>query len=309
MNKPLIVFLVGPTAAGKTETAIHLAKKLSAEIISCDSMQIYKGMDIISCLAQPALRKKTKHHLIDFVDPRKDYDVCRWRRRAQQVVRGIIRRKKLALFTGGTGLYMSVFIDGLFADPAKDRKLRLRLEGLAEKKGSVYLHGRLRSVDPEAAARIHPNDARRIIRALEVHQATGKKISELQKNRRGLSAEYRIRIFCLDMDRRSLYRRIDERVERMFEEGLLGEVKKLLKLRLGRTAGFAIGIRELKDYLSGKYDLEAAKELIKRNTRRFAKRQLTWFRKDKRIERVKVAANEAPVHVAGRIFKKLNHLK
>ncbi len=284
MKKEEIFFLIGPTAVGKTETAVYLAKKLNAEIISCDSMQIYKGMDIITSKPSKTLRRKIPHHLIDVLSAAKDYNVSKYRKDAVKIIKDIFSRRKIPLFVGGTGLYMSVLIDGIFEIKTQDKALRKKLYKQAQLKGSNYLYSRLKKVDPEAAVKIHPNDTKRIIRALEVFEITGKPISELQRLRKGLSENYDIVIFGLNMDRKKLYIKIDERVDKMFRKGLVCEVKKLLKSKLSKTASCAIGIKELKGYFDGMYDLAAAKRLIKRNTRNYAKRQLTWFRKDKRIK-------------------------
>ena len=184
--------------------------------------------------------------------------------------------------------------------------MRKKLYNQLEREGSESLYRELKEVDARAAERIHPNDAKRIIRALEVFKTCGNTISFLQKQRTGLSRDYDIKIFCLNMDRDELYKRIDKRVERMFREGLLDEVRRLLRLKLSKTAAYAIGIREIKGYLEGLYDLKEAKRLIKRNTRAYAKRQLTWFRKDKRITWLDVGAKESPQSVADRILKEIN---
>jgi tRNA dimethylallyltransferase len=306
MPKPRIVFLVGPTAAGKSKVAIHLAKHIRAEIISCDSMQIYKGMRIVSCLADKTSLKTIKHHLIESVSPCREFNVYLFLRQAEKLVKEIIKKGKTPLFVGGTGLYMSALIDGLFPEAGCDQSIRGRLSAICKKKGSFFLHQKLTRVDPAAAGKIHPNDARRIIRALEVYEATGKKISELQKQRKGLSVDYDVRIFCLNMDRNSLYQNINKRVDDMFGAGLVEEVKKLLKLKLSRTALYAIGIREIAGLLGASYDPETAKELIKANTRRYAKRQLTWFRKDKRIKWIKLNKKESAYRTAQKIWKKLS---
>lgn len=302
--KEKIFFVVGPTASGKTAAAAILAKRMGAEIISCDSMQVYKGMEIITSKPAAALRKKVPHHLIGVVSLAKDYDVSCYRRAALKKVRDILKRGKIPLFAGGTGLYMSVLLDGIFKTKASDPLLRSRLYKSARDSGSVYLYNRLLRVDPAAARKIHPNDTRRLIRALEVFTTTGKPISELQKNRCGLYADYEVKILCLDLPRERLYRRIEERAEQMFKKGLLDEVKKLLPGKLSRTASAAIGIKELKGYFEGQYDLAEAKRLIKFNTRRYAKRQLTWFRKDKRIKWVKLTGNESPKETADKLWKK-----
>lgn len=303
--KEKVIFIVGPTAVGKSETAIYLAKKLNAEIVSCDSMQIYKDMGIISSMPPPRLRRKAKHHLIGCINPEREYNVVKYRRQATGELCKIIKKGRVPLFVGGTGHYMSILIDGIFEGGSGNIKIRNRLYREAETSGSRSLHRKLQKIDPEAAGKIHPNDTKRVIRALEVFEATGKPISELQKERKGLSDKYDIKIFCLNMKRANLYKRIDARVEGMFKSGLIREVKRLLKYRLSKTASCAIGIRELKGFLDGAYDLDEAKRLVKRNTRQYAKRQLTWFRKDKRIRWIEVCEKERPADVAKRIWKEL----
>lgn len=303
--KKEIIFIVGPTAAGKTETAVYLAKKLNAEIISCDSIQIYKDMDIISSMPPARLRKKAKHHLIDCVSPEREYNVVKYRGKAMAEINKIMKKGKIPLFVGGTGHYMSVLIDGIFKGASGNIKIRNRLYREAEISGSRSLHRKLQKIDTEAAGKIHPNDTKRIIRALEVFEATGRPISELQKERKGLCDRYDIKIFCLNMERAKLYKRIDARVDKMFKSGLIREVKRLLKYRLSKTASCAIGIRELKGFFDGSYDLEEAKRLVKRNTRQYAKRQLTWFRKDKRVRWIEICEKEKPADAAKRIWNEL----
>ncbi|MDP2938125.1 MAG: tRNA (adenosine(37)-N6)-dimethylallyltransferase MiaA [Candidatus Omnitrophota bacterium] len=303
--KPRIIFLVGPTAIGKTEIAVAIAKKINAEIISCDSMQVYKGMDIITSKPPFALRRTTPHHLISAISPDKEYNVSRYYKDVVRKIKEILKRGKIPLIVGGTGLYMSILIDGIFKSSASSKVIRNRLYRQAERLGNEYLYNRLKDIDPEATSKIHPHDTKRIVRALEVFEATGQPISKLQKQRKGLSQDYDIKIFGLNMPREKLYQKIEERVERMFTNGLVDEAKRLLKLKLSKTAAYAIGIKELKGYLDGLYDLDEAKRLIKRNTRLYAKRQLTWFRKDKRISWFGVGEKETPASVANRIFKKL----
>ncbi|MDD5669717.1 MAG: tRNA (adenosine(37)-N6)-dimethylallyltransferase MiaA [Candidatus Omnitrophica bacterium] len=305
-TKPLVVFLAGPTAVGKTRVSEAAARLLNAEIISCDSMQVYTGLDILSSKLPPALRKKIPHYLIDCVSPDKEYDVSRYRREAVRKIKEICARGRVPLFVGGTGLYMSVVIDGLFNAGKPDEKVRAKLSKLLNDKGNEFLYHYLKRVDPEAAGKIHPHDTKRVIRALEVFETTGTPISVLQKQRKGLARFYDIRIFCLNMDREVLYRRINERVERMFRQGVLNEVVRLLSLRLSKTAYQAIGIRELERYCKRECPLEEAKEAMKHNTRLYAKRQLTWFRKDKRIQWVEISENDKPLQIAKRIVKEIN---
>ncbi|MGA2775537.1 MAG: tRNA (adenosine(37)-N6)-dimethylallyltransferase MiaA [Candidatus Omnitrophota bacterium] len=304
--RPEIVFLMGPTAAGKTDTAVYLAEKLNSEIVSCDSMQIYKDMDIMTSKPVGCVLKKTRHHLIGVVSPENEYNVSKYRLDALRAIKKIIKRGKVPLFVGGTGLYMTILLDGIFNLKVKSQKMRERLYKQAEKSGSAYLHKKLQKIDPDAAAKIHPNDLKRIIRALEVYEVTGKPISMLQKNRHGLWDEYGVKIFCLDMERGKLYNRIDSRVEKMFKKGLIKEAKRLLNMKLSRTASAAIGLKEVKGYLEGSYGLQETKELMKRNTRQYAKKQLTWFRKDKRIQWINVAQNDTPAKITERIWKGIN---
>jgi len=281
---PRIIFLVGPTAAGKTELAAKVAKQLNAEIISCDSMQIYKGMEILSSHPSRPELKKVCHHLLAEVSPDKEFNVSKYRSLALKKIKEVIKKGKLPLFVGGSGLYMSVVIDGIFKDKAGDKKVRQKFYQEAARLGSKYIHEKLRKVDPRAAAKIHPNDTKRIVRALEVFEVTGKPISELQATRIGLEDEYEIKIFGLGLPREKLDQRINQRVDKMFRQGLVKEVKKLLRLKLSKTSRYAIGINEIKGYLEGLYSLDEAKELIKKNTRKYSRRQMTWFRKDKRIK-------------------------
>ena len=306
MDKPEIIFLVGPTASGKTQIAVYLAKRLCAEIISCDSMQIYKGMDILSAKPGAGLKKKIPHHLIGVVPVEKEYNVSRFRDQALKKAKALLKKNKLPLFVGGTGLYVSILLDGIFKSVPVNKRLRGRLLREAQRSGGKALYLKLKQCDPQAAARIHAHDTRRIIRALEVFRATGKPISQLQRSRRGLRGDYSVRIFCLDLPREELYRRIDCRVERMFRQGAVREVRGLLKKKIGRTASYAIGIRQIKGYLENSYGLEEAKELVKKNTRNFAKRQLTWFRKDKAIEWVRLRGDESPKNAAEKIIAAVN---
>ncbi|MCX5705443.1 MAG: tRNA (adenosine(37)-N6)-dimethylallyltransferase MiaA [Candidatus Omnitrophica bacterium] len=303
--KPQIIFLVGPTAVGKTEIALYLAKKLKAEIISCDSMQIYKGMDIIASKPSLGQLKTIPHYLISTIPSEKAYNVSQYRKDALKIIKEIVKRKKIPLFVGGTGLYMAILINGIFELDTQGSKIRKKLQKIALNKGSDYLHKELHKVDPEAAEKIHHHDAKRIIRALEVFKLTGKSITALQKLRHGLKDDYDIKIFCLDIKREELYKRIDERVDRMFKQGLVNEARRLLKKNLSKTAACAIGLNELKGYFAGIYGQDVAKHFMKRNSRRYAKRQLTWFRKDKSIQWVKIKEMDKPKEITKKILMKI----
>ncbi|MDD4899251.1 MAG: tRNA (adenosine(37)-N6)-dimethylallyltransferase MiaA [Candidatus Omnitrophica bacterium] len=305
MPKEKIIFIVGPTASGKSVVAVQLAKRIKGEIISCDSMQVYKMMPILTSQPTLGLRKQVKHHLIATVAPAIEYNVSQYRREALKKISQIQKKKKIPVFVGGTGLYMSVLLHGIFEQQEVNPKIRESLLKQAKKFGSVYLYRKLEKADPQAAAKIHPHDAKRIIRALEVFQATGKPISVLQKTRKGLNHDYEVKIFGLNLPREKLYTRIEERVDRMLEQGLEKEVKKLLKSKLSRTAQFAIGIKELAGYLHGEYGWEEAVRMMKQNTRHYAKRQLTWFRKEKAIQWINLTGKEKPQEVAVKLWKKL----
>jgi len=307
MYRSQIIFIVGPTAVGKSRVAFELAKKINAEIISCDSMQIYKGMDIIASYPPAKLQRKVAHHLVSVVSPGREFNVNQYRRRALGLLRRILKKGKPVIFVGGTGLYMSVLIDGIFKGGKENKRLRNRLYQLAEKNGALYIYKKLVKVDPDAAKKIHPHDRKRIVRALEVYQSTGKPISVLQRQRRGLADDYDIKSFYLDLNRQELYRRIDSRLQGMFEDGLIKEVKRLLETRLSRTASCAIGIKELQEYICGRGDLESTKELIKRNTRNYAKRQISWFKRDKRIKWIRVSNSDKPEEIVRRICQMTRH--
>ncbi len=303
--KEKVIFIVGPTAVGKSEVAVALARKLNAEIISCDSMQVYKGMDILTSKPSQAMRGKIRHHLVDILTPEKEYNVSVYRREALKHMKAIVKKGKIPLLVGGTGLYMSILIDGIFKVKAQNKKIREKLYKELEKYGKERLYARLKKVDPEAAGKIHPNDARRIIRALEVFESTGKTITSLKSQRKGLGEKYAIKVFCLNMERQALRDRIKKRVDKMFARGLALEVKRLLKRKLSKTALQAIGIKELKGYFDGEYDLVRAKELMTTSTCQYAKRQLTWFRKDKRIHWVEVGSKESPQSITKKIINKI----
>ena len=304
--KKKIIFLVGPTAAGKSLVALELGKRINVEIISCDSMQVYKELNIASDKVPKSIRRKIPHYLIDVISVSKNYNVSDYRKQAVKAIEKIHDKGKLPLVVGGSGLYMKVLLDGIFQEGKSDKKIRDRLYNLAKKYGKNYLFKRLLKVDPKASAKIHPHDLRRIVRALEIYEATKKPISQLQKDTKGLFQDYDIRLFGLNIDRSKLYERINQRVDEMFKKGLVGEIKKVLKKKLSTTAAKIIGIQEIKNYLDNKYSEDQIKDLIKRNTRHYAKRQLTWFRKEKRIHWIKVKEKEKPVSVAKKIISCFN---
>ena len=296
------VFLIGPTASGKSSVGLCLAELIDGEIISLDSMQLWRTMDIGTAKPTPDERARVPHHIIDLLDPSESFSVARYVDLACEAVVAIAARGRAPLFVGGTALYLKALTAGLFEGPAADWALRARLRETAEERGPQFLHEQLRCVDPAAADRIHPNDLRRIIRALEVYEKTGRPISELQQQWGGAHAEESPPIFGIERERDDLYDRINRRVDQMMAEGFLDEVRRVLGHRPGREASQALGYKELIAHLRGEMpDLDEAVELIKRNTRRFAKRQLTWFRAFPQIIWFEAAPDDPPEEVAGRI--------
>lgn len=284
MKRPQVIVIVGPTAVGKTAYAIKLAKELRGEIISADSMQVYKRMDIISQKPSGKELKEVPHHLIGFLNPEDEYSAAIFSKSAQEIIRNIIERNQVPIITGGSGLYIKALVDGIFPSKGKDVHLRESLLCLAEEKGNLYLYKKLEELDQEAARKIHLNDSKRIIRAIEICELDKSTKTSLSERTKGIKDEYDVRIFGLILDRRDLYDRIDKRVDLMFRKGLVREVGKLLRRRNPSvTAMQALGIKEVKGYIKKEYDLQKAKDMLKRNTRRFAKRQLTWFRANKHI--------------------------
>lgn len=284
-RQPLLV-LVGPTAVGKTELSLVIAERYGCEIISGDSMQVYRGMDIGTAKATPEERARIPHHLIDIRDPHEPFSVSDFQQLAKTAIQEIASRGKLPFVVGGTGLYIqSLCYHYDFPEGGADEAYRRELRRYAEEHGKEALHEKLRGIDPETAERLHPNDVRRVIRALELYRATGVTMSEhLRRQRR--TSPYRLCMIGLTMDRGRLYRRIEQRVDRMIEAGLVEEVAALLKKGCTEqtTAMQGLGYKEIAAYLNGHLTLAEAVETLKRNTRRFAKRQLSWFRRMEDIQ-------------------------
>jgi tRNA dimethylallyltransferase len=273
-------FLTGPTASGKSAVGTELARRLDAEIISLDSMTLYRGMDIGTAKPTAEQRRQVAHHLIDVLEPWQEYSLAQYLSAAHRCVEEIAARGRPALFVGGTPLYLKGLLRGIFEGPPADWELRRRLADDARQRGGALLHRRLAEVDAAAARRLHPNDTRRIIRALEVYEKTGRPISQWQKQfQTGRPAEH-CRVFVLDWPRPALYARIDQRVEAMFTEGLVEEVRNLLAQSqpLSKTARQAVGYREVIEHLGGGRQLTDTIALLQRHTRQLAKRQATWFR-------------------------------
>lgn len=279
-----VLVLIGPTAVGKTELSLSMAERLSAEIVSADSMQVYQGMDIGTAKASLAERKRIPHHLLDVVNPDETFNVADYVALAEEVLASLQVKQVVPIITGGTGLYIDALLDGfLFPDATADPKIRQQLEAEA-KINPLSLHKELEKVDPVSANKFHPNDLRRIIRALEVYRRTGEPISELQKKKQSSDRPYNPLYIGITRHRPELYNRVNKRVDQMIEAGLVDEVRTLLELYPHQpTALQALGYKEIAWYLQGELSLQEAVELLKRDTRRYAKRQLSWFKRNQRI--------------------------
>ena len=285
MKRPLII-LAGPTAVGKTAASIRLAKAIGAEIISADSMQVYRHMDIGSAKIRQEEMEGVPHYLIDVLEPEEEFNVVRFQQMAKAAAEEIYAKGKIPLVAGGTGFYIQALLYDIdFTENDGDTSYRRSLEKTAEEKGGEYLHAMLREADPKAAEEIHPHNIKRMIRALEFHHQTGGKISEHNEAEREKSSPYDFAYFVLTDERSRLYERIDRRVDMMMEEGLLEEVRYLKERGVKResTAMQGLGYKELYAYLDGECTLEEAVRIIKRDTRHFAKRQLTWFKRERDV--------------------------
>ena len=282
MKKPLIV-LTGPTAAGKTELSIALAKKLNGAIISADSMQVYKYMNIGSAKIRPEEMQGVRHYLVDVLDPREEFHVARFQQMAKEAMDEIYRNGQLPIVVGGTGFYIQALLKDIdFDESSGELPCRKELEETARREGGAVLYERLKQVDPESAEAIHPNNVKRVIRALEFYQETGQPISVHNKEQKEKQPPYTYAYFVLNDDRARLYERIDRRVDRMVEQGLVEEVRWLKEHGYDRSlvSMQGLGYKELFPYLDGTCSLEEAVEIIKRDTRHFAKRQITWFKRE-----------------------------
>lgn len=304
-----ILFLVGPTGAGKSKVALHLAKALNAEIISADSMQIYRGMNIGTAKPTPAEQKKIRHHLIDIVSPQQSFSVHEFRKRALRAIGEIIRRGKLPLVVGGSGLYLRSLLRGLSFLPGKNDSIRKRLEKEAESGGVSSLYERLLRLDPQRARGIHPRHERRIIRSLEILEQSNRRVSECSEQPIGLAdLGFQPVVVGLTRPRPQLYDEINQRVDKMFRRGWIAEVRRLGTIKLSETSAQAIGYREIRQYLADAMNFEQTRNLIKRNTRRFAKRQTTWFRQESGIHWFLWRGRENARQMASRVLSKMRYL-
>lgn len=300
MKKPLII-LTGPTAVGKTKASIGLAKALNGEIISADSMQVYKYMDIGSAKIKPEEMQGVKHYLVDELEPDEEFHVVRFQQMAKKAMDEIYAKGKIPIVVGGTGFYIQALLYDIdFTESNEDTSYREELESIANEFGAEYLHNMLKEVDSASAEAIHANNVKRVIRALEFYKLTGQKISEHNEKERAKESPYDFCYFVLNDERQNLYKRIDIRIDQMLEEGLLEEVTALKNK--GYTKDMVsmqgLGYKEILDYLNGECTLEDAIYILKRDTRHFAKRQLTWFRRERDViwvDKNKYAYDEAKI--------------
>jgi tRNA dimethylallyltransferase len=332
----MLYIILGPTCSGKNALARHLAPQLNAEIISVDSMKIYGGMDIGTAKAKrsperasPAInginsvpsndgtnQPKVTYHLIDIIAPDEPYNAARFLQDAEDAIAKIQAKGRMPLLAVGTPMYLKVLLYGMFTGPSRDANIRKELEELARTKGPEFLHNKLKSVDPVKADQLHPNDLKRIIRALEVHQLTGQPISSMQTHFKKEALRYPARIVGLEHNRAELYQRINDRVDRMFKAGLVDEVKGLLKKYGALSAQVepsdiphlcgtaqAVGYKEVIAHLDGKMTLPEAIDTVKKNTRHFARRQISWFHKFPDVKWITVSGNDTPETLAKEIKK------
>lgn len=300
MKKKLVI-LAGPTGVGKTELSIKLAHRIGGEIISADSMQVYKHMDIGSAKIREEEMDGITHYLVDCLSPFDDFSVQTFQKMAKEALETIYAKGKIPILAGGTGFYIqSVLYDIDFTENEDNLAIRIELEQLAKDNGTHYMHEMLKEVDEKAAEEIHENNVKRVIRAIEYFRLTGEKISSHNEEQRQKESPYDASFFVLTDERENLYKRIDLRVDKMLKEGLVAEVEKLKDMGCNRTmvSMQGLGYKEILAYLEGEYDLERAVYLIKRDTRHFAKRQLTWFRREKDViwvDKSKFAYNDQEI--------------
>ncbi len=291
-----LLIVCGPTASGKTAVAVEICREIGGEVVSADSMQIYRGMDIGTAKPTEEEKRGVPHHLLDIIDPGETYSVAAYREKAVEAIEDIFARGKIPVVCGGTGLYIDALTRPMGFSAQGDESIRRRLEEIAEQGGGRdRLHDMLREVDPESADRLHVNDVRRVVRALEVHQLTGRTLTEQRSLDRAREGAYRGRHYGLSWPREALYHRIDRRVLEMVQAGLTNEVEALLKggLGAGATAMQGIGYKEIARALTGECALDEAVSRIQQATRNYAKRQLTWFRRDERVKWIEAAGRSA----------------
>lgn len=285
-NRPPLIVLTGPTAVGKTRLSLALARAVEGEIVSADSMQVYRHMDIGCAKIRPEEMQGIPHHMIDILEPWESFNVVLFKERCEECIRGIYERGHIPVVTGGTGFYIQALLrDVDFTEEPEDKAYRESLEKLAAEKGPEHLHAMLKEADPAAAEEIHANNIKRTVRALEFHHLTGKRISDHNHRERQKESAYNSCYFVLNDERDKLYARIEQRVDEMLEQGLADEVRRLRDMgcRRGMVSMQGLGYKEIMAWLDGETSYEEAVEILKRDTRHFAKRQLTWFRREKDV--------------------------
>lgn len=290
---PLIV-VAGPTASGKTALSIEICKEFGGEVVSADSMQIYKHMNIGTAKPDDMEKKGIPHHLLDIIDPNESFSVADYTKLAHQKIREIYENGKIPVLVGGTGLYINSVVDNIaFVEDQTDQNYREELFKTAGEKGNEYLHELLAEIDPETAKCVHPNNLGRVVRALEIYKLTGKTMSQTRAESKLVPSPYEpIMVALTTTQRQTLYNRINDRVDIMVEQGLVNEAKELINKGFSKTAFQAIGYKEIINYINGKESFEEATEKLKMETRRYAKRQLTWFKKDERYYWIKIDNKE-----------------
>jgi tRNA dimethylallyltransferase len=290
--KRVVLCIVGPTASGKTKLAILVAKQLHGEVISADSRQVYRHLDIGTAKPTREQLQEVRHYFVDELDPGENFNAGEFGRKGREIIDDLFRRKKVPVVVGGSGLYIRSLVDGFFEGPSAVSEVRERLYNRLRQEGAVALLAELERVDPAFASRMLPSNTRQIIRALEVFELTGVPISKLHQQK--IEIDFVPLMIGLQWDRKALYDRINRRVDAMLENGFLGEVRRLLDLGYSETTNSlqTVGYQEAISHLRGEVDYDTMVELIKRNTRRFAKRQLTWFRADKRIQWFSISDNK-----------------
>lgn len=310
-EKPPLIILTGPTAVGKTDLSIRLAKEINGEIISADSMQVYRRMNIGTAKITPAEMEGVPHHLIDILEPDEGFNVFLFKELAKRAIEEILSRGRVPVIVGGTGFYIqAVLYDIDFTDNDTDDGIRRELTQVYEQKGAEYLHGLLREIDPESAQDIHANNVKRVIRAIEFYRQTGKRISEHNAEQRVNESPYNFAYFVLNDDREVLYDRINRRIDKMMEAGLVKEVQGLMAEGLDRSlvSMQGLGYKEIIAYLKGELSLEEAVYILKRDTRHFAKRQLTWFRREKEVDFVELKELGGREQAFAYIMQKVNRI-
>ncbi len=298
--KPPLITIAGPTACGKTAVSVELAKLIDGEIISADSMQVYKGMDIGTAKITEEEKQGVKHYLIDALFPDEEFSIAVFQRLAKKALTEIYSKNRIPILVGGTGFYVNGLIyDNDFTPGERDDKLRAELENAAREKGSEYVHDILKELDLEYALTVHPNNVKRVIRAIEYCRDTGEKFSEYNKREKQREPAYTVKDYILNMDRDMLYDRIEKRVDIMLEQGLVDEVRGLMeKYDRSLVSMKGLGYKEIIGYLKGEYSLEEAVYILKRDTRHFARRQLTWFRHQSKGTWIDVNAYRNPKEIA-----------